>query len=169
MNSLLRIPIASDYDTIASWIPDSISCARWAGPHLRFPFVSQELPELLMVPNAYSFSMAQGNDVPFGFGQFWRRGESSVHLGRIIVSPHERRRGYGKALCNLLIAEALSATKAETITLRVYRDNAPAFSIYSNLGFLIVESESNAEAFAMEARANHSLQGTLRDKAVQRP
>ena len=92
-----------------------------------------------------------------------------MHLGRIIVSPHERGRGYGKALCNLLIAEALSATNAERITLRVYRDNAPVFSIYSNLGFLVVESESNAEVFAMEARANDSLQGALRDKAVQRP
>ncbi|HJW55363.1 MAG TPA: GNAT family N-acetyltransferase [Burkholderiaceae bacterium] len=169
MNTLLRIPVASDYDTIASWIPDSISCARWAGPHFRFPFVSQELPELLAVPNSCSFSMAQGNGVLLGFGQFWRRDERSVHLGRIIVSPHERGRGYGKTLCNLLIAEALNATNAGTITLRVYRDNAPAFSIYSNLGFLIVESESNEEVFAMEARANPALQRTLRNNAALRP
>ena len=129
MNPQLRIPVASDYDTIASWIHDSISCARWAGPLLRFPFVSHELPELLMVPNSSSFSMAQGNGVPLGFGQFWPRGERAVHLGRIIVSPHKRGRGYGKKLCSLLIAEALSATNAEVITLRVYRDNVSAFSI----------------------------------------
>jgi len=110
-----------------------------------------------MVPNSSSFSMAQGNGVPLGFGQFWPRGERAVHLGRIIVSPHKRGRGYGKKLCSLLIAEALSATNAEVITLRVYRDNVSAFSIYSNLGFLIVESESNEEVFAMEARANSAL------------
>jgi [ribosomal protein S18]-alanine N-acetyltransferase len=110
--------------------------------------------------------MAQGSGAPLGFGQFWRRDDRSVHLGRIIVSPHERGRGYGKTLCSLLISEALCATNAEAITLRVYRDNAPAFSIYSNLGFLIVESESNEEVFAMEARADLAVQGTPCDKAT---
>jgi ribosomal-protein-alanine N-acetyltransferase len=168
MNPALRITIDSDYYMIASWIPDATSCARWAGPHLRFPFLPQELPELLMVPNSSSLSMAEDNGVLLGFGQFWRRGKSLVHLGRIIVSPHRLGRGYGKTLCNLLIAEALSATNAEIISLRVYRDNAPAFSIYSNLGFRIVEPESNAEVFAMEARANTTLLESLRDKVAQR-
>ena len=154
---------------IASWIPDAVACARWAGPHLRFPFTPQELRELLVVPNACSFSMAIGSAIPLGFGQFWRRAESSVHLGRIIVSPHERGRGYGKALCNLLIAEALRATNAEMVTLRVYRDNSIAFSIYSNMGFLVVESESNTEVFAMEAKPKHFFKGTLRAKVAQRP
>jgi ribosomal-protein-alanine N-acetyltransferase len=106
--------------------------------------------------------------VPLGFGQFWRRDERTVHLGRIVVSPQERGRGYGKTLCSLLISEALRATNAEAITLRVYRDNAPAFSIYSNFGFRIVESESNEEVYAMEVRANLAVQGTPCDKAAQR-
>ena|ERR1035437_1834278 len=156
MNPVLRVPNASDYDAISSWIPDAVSCARWAGPRLRFPFTPQELPELLEVSSAFSFSLAQGNGTLLGFGQFWSRTEGSAHLGRIIVSPHKRGCGYGKALCKLLIAEALNATSAETITLRVYRDNASALSLYSNLGFLIVESESNADVFAMEAKANQS-------------
>jgi ribosomal protein S18 acetylase RimI-like enzyme len=151
MNPALRNPIASDYETIASWIPDAMACARWAGPHLRFPFVFQELPDLLVVPNACSFSMTMKDSIPLAFGQFWRRNESTVHLGRIIVSPEKRGRGYGKALCKLLIAEALHATNAEKISLRVYRDNVIAFSIYSALGFVVVESESNPEVFAMEA------------------
>lgn len=152
MDPALRIAVASDYETIGSWIPDAISCARWAGPRLRFPFVSQELPELLAVESACSYCMIKGGGRPLGFGQFWPRDKNAVHLGRIIVSPHERGKGYGKALCNLLIVEALTATNAETITLRVYRDNVPAFSIYSKLGFLVVTSKSNAEVFAMEAR-----------------
>jgi len=152
MRPSLRISRISDYDTIASWIPDSVSCARWAGPRLRFPFSSQALPELLLMPNSCCFSLTQGSDIPLGFGQFWRRDERSVHLGRLIVSPHERERGYGKTLCSLLVAKVLSATSAEIITLRVYRDNAPAFSIYSNFGFRVVESESNEEVFAMEMR-----------------
>ena len=59
MNPVLRVPNASDYDAISSWIPDAVSCARWAGPRLRFPFTPQELPELLEVSSAFSFSLAK--------------------------------------------------------------------------------------------------------------
>lgn len=169
MNPTLRIPIASDYDSIASWIPDATACARWAGPYLRFPFAARELPELLVVKDARSFSMAHGDGRPLGFGQFWRRDENTVHLGRIIVSPHERWRGYGTMLCRLLMAQALQATDAQAVTLRVYRDNATAFAIYSKLGFLVVESESNADVFAMQARANPALRGMQPDDAAQGP
>ena len=61
-------------------------------------------------------------------------------------------------MCEFLIAEALHATKAEKVTLRVYRDNQAAFSIYSKLGFVSVESESNSEVLAMESKANSALQ-----------
>lgn len=153
MTLSLRAPITTDYDVIVSWILDASACARWAGPQLRFPFVAEELPELLGVGHVHSYSMVTPDNVLIGFGQFWLRDKKTVHLGRIIVAPHKRGHGLGTALCKLLIAEALHTTSAEKVTLRVYRDNPAAFSVYSKLGFIGVEGESNSEVLAMEAKA----------------
>jgi ribosomal protein S18 acetylase RimI-like enzyme len=43
------------------------------------------------------------------------------------------------------------------ITLRVYRDNSAAVAIYSSLGFAEVPADSNANAMAMEKKANQAL------------
>lgn len=153
MTLSLRAPITTDYEAIVSWIPDASACARWAGPQLRFPFVAEELPELLGVGRVHSYSMVTPDNVLIGYGQFWPRDEITVHLGRIIVAPHKRGHGLGAALCNLLIAEALHTSSAEKVTLRVYRDNPAAFSVYSRLGFIGVEGESNSEVLVMEAKA----------------
>ncbi len=147
---LFRAPVTSDYPDLVTWIPDASACACWAGPQLRFPFVAEELPELLGVGRVHSYCMVTPDNVLVGFGQFWGRDEKTVHLGRIIVAPHKRGNGLGTVLCKFLIAEALSSTHAEKVTLRVYRDNRAAFSVYSKLGFIGVETESNSDVLAME-------------------
>jgi ribosomal protein S18 acetylase RimI-like enzyme len=149
MNLALRTPTAADYEAIAPWIPDASACVRWAGPGLRFPFVAAELPELLAVPGAVSLCLSEGQGRPLGFGQFWIKTPGSVHLGRIIVSPHERGHGLGKVLCELLVAEAARRTGAQIVTLRASRDNSAALAVYTNLGFKVVESESTGEIVAM--------------------
>ncbi|QBG91873.1 GNAT family N-acetyltransferase [Xanthomonas oryzae] len=152
MNPVLRPAVPSDYATIATWIPDADACARWAGPQLRFPFAPDQLHALLAVGGESSYCMTEGTRSPLGFGQFWPRGENAVHLGRIVVSPHERGKGYGITLCDLLLRQAWASTAAERATLRVYRDNIAALAIYSRLGFVAVESESNDQVFFMQAR-----------------
>jgi len=162
----LRTPGSSDYEALASWVADASACVRWASPRLRFPFTAAELPELLAVPDAGSYCMSERDGKPLGFGQFWVVTAGAVHLGRIIVSPNERGRGLGKSLCELLIAEAVPATGATAVTLRVYLDNAPALAVYSSLGFCIVESESTDEVFFMRAEANPSVGRTTAAKPV---
>ena len=151
MHPFLRLPTVTDYESITTWIPDAVACSRWAGPLLRFPFTAQELPTLLQAPESQSFCMTDSSGLPLGFGQFWPRSEHTVHLGRILVSPTSRGNGFGKILCTLLISEALKATNAERITLRVYRDNAKGLAIYSNLGFLNDESENDKDVMLMLA------------------
>jgi RimJ/RimL family protein N-acetyltransferase len=101
--------------------------------------------------------MVSPEDALIGFGQFWPRDDRTVHLGRIIVAPQNRGFGLSMVLCKFLIAEALHTTNAEKITLRVYRDNQAALSVYSKLGFISVESESNSEVLAMESKANSAF------------
>lgn len=150
MSTVLRPALVTDYAVIASWINDAKACARWAGPQLPYPFFTADLPSLLAKPQAQDLVLVDANQAIVGFAQFWRRDEQRVHLGRIIVSPTTRGLGYGRLLCEQLMQRAIAATGLPVVSLRVYRDNPAALHLYRQLGFVAVESDSNAEVLAME-------------------
>lgn len=147
----LRPASAGDYTTIASWIPDATACLRWAGPKLPFPFPASDLRQLLAAPDGsdHSYSLVDQDDMPWGFGQHWIARPGAVHLGRIIMAPAARGLGLGRLLCEELVAAALEATAATIVTLRVYRDNPAAMTLYANLGFRAVDTQSTADVLFM--------------------
>ena len=149
MRLVLRSPVPSDYESIASWIPDAAACARWAGLRVPFPFVATELATLLAVTGGESCCLAEDDGLLVGFGQHWVVRDGVVHLGRIIVSPAQRGRGKGRELCERLVARAVQATGAGAVTLRVYRDNETALGLYLRLGFRPVVTESDEEVLLM--------------------
>jgi len=148
----LRPAVVIDYAVVANWINDAVACARWAGPQLPYPFATADLPELLAKPESQAFTLIDSSPTVVGFAQFWRRDEQRVHLGRIIVSPTTRGLGYGRILCEQLMQQAIAVTGLPVVSLRVYRDNPGALHLYSQLGFIAVEADSNAEVLAMEYR-----------------
>lgn len=156
MKTTLRTPEKADYEAIATWISDAKACSRWAGPSVRFPFAAANLPELLAVEGCSSYCLADIDNRCIGFGQFWPGKQGAVHIGRIIVSPEARGCGTGRLLCEKLIEKARQSTGASTVTLRVYRDNHAARSLYSNLGFVIIESESTDDLLFMSSTASSS-------------
>jgi len=145
MSLILRQPLASDYKSLASWVPDALASRSWAGPKISFPFSAAELPGLLTVAGSRSYFLAEGNSSPNAFGQHWVIAEGAVHIGRIIVAPRFRRKGVGRILLEQIMGEAVRWTHATSVTLTVYRDNTAAVALYCSLGFLPVESRSNAE------------------------
>ena len=151
MTCRLHPPRLIDYETIASWITDAAACVRWAGPRVPFPFAASELPRLLTIDGIESHCLVDGTSDICGFGQFWIASPGAVHLGRIIVSPTKRGKGYGRTLCQQLIEKAVHKTGASEITLRVYRDNSVALSLYVDLGFLVDDSKSTDEVLFMKA------------------
>ncbi|WP_374710056.1 GNAT family N-acetyltransferase [Halomonas koreensis] len=154
MEATLRIPQKADYETIASWVVDERACARWAGPLVPFPFTPESLPELLEVDICSSYCLSDNNNECVGFGQFWATDHGVVHIGRIIISPEFRGMGAGRLLCERLIDKALRSTGAHKVTLRVYRDNKVARSLYASLGFFVVEAKSTGDLLFMCARTN---------------
>lgn len=88
-----------------------------------------------------------------GFGQYWPTTSGTLHLGRIIVSPQARGRGLGRVLMQALMGQALQSAGVERLTLRVYRDNAAAVTLYRDLGFQSMEDASTPELLFMQHRA----------------
>jgi len=95
-----------------------------------------------------------------GFGQIWSRNDSSAHLGRIIINPAFRKNGYGKELIQTLVRKAHTAFDYDTVTLKVYRRNQIASSIYASIGFKEVPEDSNEVSMLMKNQANKAPQTT---------
>lgn len=151
MSLTLRPARPSDFLVLSTWIPDAAACTRWAGPRMPFPFAPEHLESLLEARERPSQGLWEDGTTLVAFGQHWVLTPGRVHLGRIIVAPEARGRGFGRALCRQLMAEAVQATDAHSITLRVYRDNIVAQRLYADLGFVAVVTESDEEAWFMEA------------------
>lgn len=145
----LRAPVPADYDTIALWLPDADTTLRWAGPLVRWPFTGATLPALLAAPNATSRVLGPPDEPPLGFGQHWPREGGAVHLGRLLVAPGLRGRGFGRLLLERLIDDVRARHGAVPITLRVYRDNTPALALYTRLGFGPVEESGDTDVAFM--------------------
>jgi hypothetical protein len=101
-----------------------------------------------------SYCLAGSSASLLGFGQYLIRKPGAVHLARLIISPALRGKGFGRLLCQLLVARALQATGANEVTLAVFRDNDVALSLYSSLGFSVVEAECSEKVLSMRAEAN---------------
>lgn len=76
----------------------------------------------------------EDDDGLVAFGQALPRVGSRMHLARVIVRPDARGRGVGRALVEALLARARDSS-ASRVTLHVYRDNAAAIGLYTDLGF----------------------------------
>ena len=149
MTIALRIPVAADYEAIATWIPDAKACLLWAGPRIQFPFTGPELQQRLSVADTESFTLTDGGPMTLGFGQLWLRDGNAARLMRIIVAPPLRGLGVGRTLCRLLIAHAADVVGARAVTLAVYRDNLAALGLYHSLGFVPEDSRSTPESLLM--------------------
>lgn len=150
MTPQLRPPQAADFAALTNWVPDLAACQRWAGPRLPFPFTAAEVED---IPGVCSCVLADGTGPALGFAQYWVHTPGAVHLGRVMIAPQARGQGWGKVLLQQLIRQALAATGASSVTLRVYRDNPSALKLYAGLGFQPEEAQSNDEMLFMRLTA----------------
>lgn len=120
-----------------SWTPEAESLRRWSGPSTRHPATAASLWEDINNPDATTFALHSAETGTAGLGQVRFREESYGHLARIIVSPHLRGRGLGRALCLALMREAVRLQPdTRFFSLYVFPDNPNAIGLYRSLGYV---------------------------------
>lgn len=148
-DAALRDARSDDYPVLAGWLPDADSAWCWSGTELRFPLKPAALEYLIEVPDGGSHVLAQADDAPIAFGQFWPTQAGVVQLGRLIVAPGLRRQGLGRRLALQLIEAAVATGGARAITLQVPPNEVPARNLFTHLGFQWVPGESTPDLMFM--------------------
>ena len=133
----------ADLKTIISWIPDELTCKRWAGPKVRFPLNIENLSKDIEFSDNNSYCLKHNESI-VAFGQLLAKENGYLHLARIIIDPSKRAMGYGRLLCSELLKIA-GQKGYDKISLNVYRDNTIALKLYENLGFREIAEKSSKE------------------------
>lgn len=149
MDCTLRPAVPEDLNVIISWIENPEMLKRWGGALLTFPPDAQKTWKEIQTTSKDTYSLIDQDGNVIGFAQTSIKEPGSVHLGRIIVSPTLRGLGLGRRLVKQLIQLVLSKNEVERITLNVYRDNLPAYSLYKSLGFAVVSEDDVQNSYGM--------------------
>ena len=124
----------SDEGKILSWCADEEAFYMWtAGVLGDYPATPEKFAK---TGEAMRFTALDETEVA---GFFPIRNPKNtldeLRFGFVIVDPHKRGKGVGKAMLQLWLDFAFGIYKAEKVTLGVFEDNAPARACYASIGF----------------------------------
>jgi len=111
----------------------------------------QSLWEDISSSDASTFAFVSAAGELRGLGQVRFREQTYGHLARIIVSPHHRGQGLGRALCAALMREAVRLHPIEAFSLYVFPDNPNAIGLYRSLGYVEKGMHPKFNCVLMEA------------------
>ena len=121
------------------WFSDERQIASWGGPGFTYPMSPEDFFGALKLDELTSFWMVNTGGDKVGFGQFYLRLQR-YHLGRLVVSPEHRGKGYGQTLVSLLLQQVQQGSPGEQTlsqaSLFVLKDNPAAIGCYRSLGFV---------------------------------
>ncbi len=130
---LLKQPQRDDIGQIIQWIKTKEELFSWGGPNMRWPIELDSFCDDIKLNELQSYSLFE-QGLLVGFGQFYQR-LNHAHLGRIIVNPDYRGKGYGKVLIEKLCQASKQQLQLNSNSLFVLNDNTAAKSLYAKLGF----------------------------------
>ena len=124
----------SDVDTILSWCQDEKSFYQWtAGILGNYPITQKEFS---FVESLMPFTAFDETGI-VGFFTLRNPDESldELRFGFVIVNPHRRGKGYGKAMLQLGLKFVFEIYGAKKVSLGVFENNLPAYYCYKAVGF----------------------------------
>lgn len=144
---------------VLTWIETPEQLKLWGGSALTFPPMLDQTWQEIGATSQNTFSLNDTEGSLVGFGQTLFREPGKVHLGRIIISPAVRGKGIGRILCQKLIQAGSTHCQPSEFTLNVYRDNTPAFNLYTSLGFTVLSEDPEQGMFKMCLRVTAAAEG----------
>ena len=130
---------ATDVDTILSWCQDEKAFYQWTAGRPpcrrvhRYPITQKEF---CFVESLMPFTAFDETGI-VGFFTLRNPDESldELRFGFVIVNPHKRGKGYGKAMLRLGLKFVFEIYGAKKASLGVFENNLSAYYCYKSVGF----------------------------------
>lgn len=143
LNCKLTTPSDSDYKVLLSWFKTTQELISWAGHSIGESMKPDQILKHLNKSEYRSHTLkfnASNDDSStatalVGFGQYQHVAEI-LHLARLTINPHHRKRGLLKVLIYKLVEQAEMNAKVRLISLFVFRKNRDAYLAYKKFGFI---------------------------------
>ncbi|MBN1321213.1 MAG: GNAT family N-acetyltransferase [Thermoleophilia bacterium] len=170
----------SDFDQLIAAMPNSRAHLLWAGPEYTYPLTAGQLKETLSKTTGetpsfkvYKAVLSDAERV-VGHVQLMDidRTESRCVLGKVLIFPAHRGRGFGRSLVRAAVEEAFAVLGLREMTLLVFDFNKAAIVTYESVGFVSAPPHPGVLPFedetwqairmalTSERRSEHSRRGS---------
>ena len=129
----LKESTLADLKILKNWFKQQHEVHEWGGPHMRFPFQHDRFLEDIRFNDLFSYSLFHAERM-VAFGQCYDR-LGRCHLGRLVVDPEQRRKGFGIHLIEQLMRVGCQKLNTHSVSLFVLKNNNRAKNLYLKLGF----------------------------------
>ncbi|MEC3882310.1 GNAT family protein [Halobacillus sp. HZG1] len=127
-----------DFPTILGWVKSPRFLMQWGGPMFSFPLTHQQLMDYKNTQDRRTFQVYDPSvEKIIGHISIGRIDEDKkqARIGKVLVSPVHRGKGYGKQMIQLISTYAFKHLELEKVTLGVFDFNKSAIRCYENAGF----------------------------------
>ena len=152
----IRLRDERDIQEIVGWVPDATALYLFTGPRLRWPLTASQLQGMLTIEGLTPSVAVTSSGELVGHFDLTVAG-AVARLGRVIVNPALRGRGFGGVIVDFAVAEA-QRLGADVLRLTVISTNEPAVRAYRRAGFTPVAGDSERrDVTVMERSVTSSL------------
>ncbi len=157
---MLRLETFSENDLslLISAISDARFLLQWAGPKYKYPLDDTQLKDTLAKTNGEQpffkvfKTVKTGGSETIGHIQLMDidYNNSNCMLGRVLIFPQYRGKGFGKAMIKCAVEYAFKELGLDEITLGVFDFNKSAIAAYQGIGFVEYQFNKGARQFQNE-------------------
>lgn len=129
-----------DFQTLLGWIDSPRFLMQWGGPMFTFPLTHQQLMDYKEAQDRRAFQVYDPSlDKTIGHLSIGRidNDNKEGRIGKVIVSPECRGKGYGQRMIQLISRYAFQNLGLEKVTLGVFDFNTGAIRCYEKSGFTV--------------------------------
>lgn len=129
-----------DFQTLFNWIDSPRFLMQWGGPMFNYPLTHLQLMNYKDAQDRRAFQVYD-TDLGETIGHLSigriNKDKKQGRIGKVIVSPDCRGKGYGERMIQLISTYAFQTLELEKVTLGVFDFNKGAIRCYEKAGFTI--------------------------------